>query len=229
MHNQLGSKDSRAATSVLGGPVEGIILIDLEFRSVAVDNGGRRILGELRDPNAAECPLPGLPPQIEKPLRELPPSELNAAMLRISAEDSHYTCEVFFMQPQNGVLTEPLLALYLKKERSVGEAVVRAARFYRLTERETETLSGIAGGLTSREIAAKMNISPNTVNAFLRLIMVKMGVTTRAGVVGKLVNGKAVEDGSPARRRGAAAFPSGLIQEHSAGAAREARARSAYE
>jgi DNA-binding CsgD family transcriptional regulator len=41
-------------------------------------------------------------------------------------------------------------------------------------------------GLTSKEVATRMNISPNTVTAFLRLIMVKMGVTTRSGIVGKL-------------------------------------------
>ncbi len=32
-----------------------------------------------------------------------------------------------------------------------------------------------------------MSISPNTVKAFLRLIMFKMGVTSRSGVVGKIL------------------------------------------
>jgi hypothetical protein len=31
-----------------------------------------------------------------------------------------------------------------------------------------------------------MNISPNTVKAFLRLVMTKAGVTTRAGLVGQM-------------------------------------------
>ena len=42
-------------------------------------------------------------------------------------------------------------------------------------------------GLSTKGLAREMNISPNTVNAFLRLIMIKMGVTTRAGVVGKVL------------------------------------------
>jgi DNA-binding CsgD family transcriptional regulator len=33
-----------------------------------------------------------------------------------------------------------------------------------------------------------MAISPNTVKAFLRLIMIKMGVTTRAGIVAKILD-----------------------------------------
>ncbi len=35
-------------------------------------------------------------------------------------------------------------------------------------------------------IAVRMNISPNTVKAFLRLVMVKMGATTRSGIVGRI-------------------------------------------
>jgi DNA-binding CsgD family transcriptional regulator len=42
--------------------------------------------------------------------------------------------------------------------------------------------------LTSKEIATRLEISPNTVKAFVRLVMVKMGVTTRSGIVGKLLS-----------------------------------------
>lgn len=210
-----GRKNSRIVAADIGDPVEGIILLDLSLRSIAADSGGRTILGELRQSDAAECPLPGLPPEIEKPLREVATPELNTATLRISTDASHYTCEVFLMQPQNG-LAEPLVALYIKREQSVVEAVRRASSLYGLTEREEETLLGIASGLTSRQIAAKMKISPNTVNAFLRLIMLKMGVTTRAGVVGKLVNGndrnEAKVEPANAAQHLRHAFPKGNIK-----------------
>ena len=42
-------------------------------------------------------------------------------------------------------------------------------------------------GLTSKQIAERMSISTNTVKAFLRLIMIKMDVSTRSGIVGKAV------------------------------------------
>jgi DNA-binding CsgD family transcriptional regulator len=45
----------------------------------------------------------------------------------------------------------------------------------------------LVDGLTSKQIADRMTISTNTVKAFLRLIMIKMGVSTRAGIVGKAV------------------------------------------
>jgi len=42
-------------------------------------------------------------------------------------------------------------------------------------------------GLTSKEIAQRMQVSPNTVKVFLRSIMNKMSVCTRSGILGKLM------------------------------------------
>ncbi|MGA8503651.1 MAG: helix-turn-helix transcriptional regulator [Candidatus Sulfotelmatobacter sp.] len=56
-----------------------------------------------------------------------------------------------------------------------------------LTARERETVQFLREGFTSKEIAQRMNISPNTVKAFIRLVMVKMGASTRSGIVGMIV------------------------------------------
>ncbi len=40
---------------------------------------------------------------------------------------------------------------------------------------------------SSKEIANRMNVSPNTVKAFLRLIMTKMGVSSRSEVMRKII------------------------------------------
>jgi LuxR family transcriptional regulator, regulator of acetate metabolism len=56
-----------------------------------------------------------------------------------------------------------------------------------LTQREKETVELLIQGLTSKEIATRMKISPNTVKAFLRIVMVKMGVSTRSGILGKVI------------------------------------------
>lgn len=56
-----------------------------------------------------------------------------------------------------------------------------------LTAREQETVRFLLKGFTSKEIAQRMEISPNTVKAFLRLVMVKMNVSTRSGIIGQLV------------------------------------------
>jgi len=57
---------------------------------------------------------------------------------------------------------------------------------FNLTQRERETVELLLKGLTSKEIANRMNISVNTVKAFLRLVMVKMKVSNRSGIAGKV-------------------------------------------
>ncbi len=70
-------------------------------------------------------------------------------------------------------------------ERSVN--IAQAAAEFQLSSREKETVAHLLKGLTTKEIARRMDISPYTVKTYVRLVMIKMGVATRSGVVGKLV------------------------------------------
>jgi DNA-binding CsgD family transcriptional regulator len=81
----------------------------------------------------------------------------------------------------------PVTTTFLLHRAPSAEVILRgiSAR-YNLTAREREMTGHLLHGLTSKEIAQQMNISPNTVKAFMRLVMTKMGVTTRAGIVGRL-------------------------------------------
>jgi DNA-binding CsgD family transcriptional regulator len=65
------------------------------------------------------------------------------------------------------------------------------SQLFGLTSREQQTVKFLLEGLTSKEIAERMQISPNTVKAFIRLVMVKMNVSTRSGIIGKIVGSKA--------------------------------------
>ena len=78
-------------------------------------------------------------------------------------------------------------ALLLERYSSGVEALTELTQQFDLTTREREVVELLLQGLTSKEIATRMNISPNTVKAFLRLVMVKMDVSTRSGIVGKMV------------------------------------------
>jgi DNA-binding CsgD family transcriptional regulator len=66
-------------------------------------------------------------------------------------------------------------------------ALAQIGQDFELTRREKETVELLIQGLTSKEIATRMQISPNTVKAFLRIVMVKMGVSTRSGILGKVI------------------------------------------
>jgi DNA-binding NarL/FixJ family response regulator len=52
-----------------------------------------------------------------------------------------------------------------------------------LTEREIVVLRLVAGGLTNREIADHLVVSPRTVHAHVRSIFDKLGVRTRTAAV----------------------------------------------
>jgi DNA-binding CsgD family transcriptional regulator len=95
-----------------------------------------------------------------------------------------YNCRTFHLNsPDKG----SLVVLVLERYSSRTAALSQLSQEFDLTVREQETVQLLLQGLTSKEIAARMDISPNTVKAFLRLVMVKMGVSTRSGIVGRIV------------------------------------------
>jgi DNA-binding CsgD family transcriptional regulator len=94
-----------------------------------------------------------------------------------------YNCRIFHLDsPDKG----KLLVLVLERYSSRTATLSQLSEEFDLTVREQETVQLLLQGLTSKEIAARMDISPNTVKAFLRLVMVKMGVSTRSGIVGRI-------------------------------------------
>jgi DNA-binding CsgD family transcriptional regulator len=74
---------------------------------------------------------------------------------------------------------------------------IDVANRYSLTGRESELLGHLMYGLTNKEIGERMSISPNTVKAFLKLMMTKMGVATRAAVVGRAFEATAPSPSKP--------------------------------
>jgi DNA-binding CsgD family transcriptional regulator len=95
-----------------------------------------------------------------------------------------YNCRVFHLDSTD---KGSLVVLILERYSSRSAALSQLSQEFDLTVREQETVQLLLQGLTSKEIAARMDISPNTVKAFLRLVMVKMGVSTRSGIVGRIV------------------------------------------
>lgn len=82
------------------------------------------------------------------------------------------------------------LAIILERGSNRSISIAEISDRFHLSTREREVLPYLLNGSTTKEIALGMAISPNTVKAFLRMIMVKMGVSTRSGIVGKAYTGK---------------------------------------
>lgn len=63
------------------------------------------------------------------------------------------------------------------------QALINTELAPELTEREREVLNLMADGLTNRQIAARLNISTNTVNSHVRNILSKLGAANRTEAV----------------------------------------------
>lgn len=173
--------------SAVGSEIDdGMVVLDLSYRSIAIDRGAEAIFGSLAKNGNADGPVPR---EILSFLQASPSPDGDDVPMYVSAFGRQYTCRRFLLRSHNG--SEPLLTLYLKREVSLLDAAHHMAVEYHLTDREEEALIGLAMGLSSKEVASRMKISPNTVKAFIRLAMIKMGARSRASVFAKLLDHQA--------------------------------------
>ena len=102
-----------------------------------------------------------------------------------------YQCRTFRVKAVSERDSRSSVAVFLERGSSGSIPLAQVAEKFNLTTREQEVLQCLSeGGLTTKEIAARIGISPNTVKVFLRLIMLKMNVTTRSGILGKAIGTK---------------------------------------
>jgi DNA-binding CsgD family transcriptional regulator len=162
---------------------EGLVVLNMSLEPIGADEGAAAILS-LPGSSGEEAIL-CLPDNIREALGRNH-DDLFSAKMSFRIGKDVYNCRAFVMQRQSEE-AEPMMALHMQRDTSVPNAIDMVASQYHLTDREQEVLRGIAIGLTSKETAERMNISPNTVKSFLRIIMIKMGAATRSGIVGKLL------------------------------------------
>jgi DNA-binding CsgD family transcriptional regulator len=99
------------------------------------------------------------------------------------------------------------VAIVLERSGAASHAVAEVSEHFHLTGREREVVEFLIQGLTNKQIAARMNISPNTVRSFVRMVMGRLGISTRSGIVGVVFRGVHTPPGqplaAPRRRRSA--------------------------
>ncbi len=96
-----------------------------------------------------------------------------------------YICSRWFLEV-HGQQTQQTVAILLERQASPDLIMHELCVQFHLTARERQAVAYLVRGLTSKEIAQQMGISPNTVKSFLRLVMTKAGVSTRAGLIGRV-------------------------------------------
>src|ERR1051325_257149 len=108
-----------------------------------------------------------------------------------------YQLRAFSMKSNLGIGRGRAVALLLKRNHHVPLRLESLARRFRLTAREKETVDLLLQDLSAKQIASRMNISPNTAKAFLRAVMIKVGAENRTGIIGRFLQVSNSMNGEP--------------------------------
>jgi DNA-binding CsgD family transcriptional regulator len=165
----------------------GFLLLDSSLRPVAFNAEAIRILGY---PNrlANERPADAfLAERIRESLLNREPSRELPLVAEFRSGRRRYLCRAFSVDSDAKRSSRASIAVLLERTAYGAIPLSPVSEHFSLTRRERDALECLLHGLSNKEIASRMNVSPNTVKAFLRLIMLKMEVSSRAAIVAKLM------------------------------------------
>ena len=194
-------------------PKAGLLVMDLSLKPIAYDRGAGAML-KAQSCTTLQSEPPLFPPrEVLEMVSNLNAYDQSSIKVNFRMGNSEYTCTSYLLEVQEKTQDQldgkagpgAMVALYIEKIPSAIDAVSAVASKYNLTQREKEALSLLSMGFCSKKLAEKMNISPNTVKVFLRLIMLKMGVSTRGEIVAEIIQNQNIVAGSETAPRAVAA------------------------
>jgi DNA-binding CsgD family transcriptional regulator len=166
-------------------PSEGLMLLNMTLDRAALDSGARKLLSRPNEPDNQMDVACYIPEPVKDFIRQNI-GESEPARMAFPIGGQQYMWRAYRLDSQHSLTTEPLIVLHVEKVEADLDPIHEVASRYNLSERECETLRGVSMGLGSKELADLMGIKPNTVKAFVRVVMLKMGVSTRAEAVATL-------------------------------------------
>lgn len=189
----------RPATADARGPAEtvaasgvGLVLLDASLKVLYANGEAIRILAYPAAPPTRHARDPHMTKKIRAQLESSRPSPAQPSLTELSSGRRRYLCRAFALGPGSSSLFttasfQPSIAALIERSKRALAELAKVGDQFHLTPREREAMALLLHGLTSKQIAARMNVSPNTVKAFLRMIMLRMGVSTRSAIVGKIL------------------------------------------
>jgi len=163
----------------------GVVLADLNLKPIYTNNAAVYVLNY---PDQSCATTDGVQRRIRFILRTESITTPSSPADFLSGR-RQYVCRPFLLEPRHSEARPSVVSLVLERRPRDPVELSEISRRFHFSPRERETVQCLICGLTTKEIAKHMNVSPNTVKQFIRLIMSKMGVSTRSGIVGKLMSG----------------------------------------
>jgi DNA-binding CsgD family transcriptional regulator len=164
----------------------GFILLDAFLRPLNADEEAVSILSYPEIPRRSKRFDDFLTRQIESVLLKQNGAPHSRFPDEVTSGKRKYRLRVFTLKSHMGN-GEPGWAILLERNHRPTIDLGRIAQKFRLTQRETEALGLLMQGQTTKEIACRMDISPNTAKTFLRSLMFKTGACDKSGVLAKIL------------------------------------------
>lgn len=164
----------------------GFLLLDMSLNLIASNPEAVRILSYPSNPDRIKHLRIFVSDRVRGGLQDYLSPEYSNNMKQYESGRRKYNCRKFHVNYDSNASPQPAIVVLLERNAPHDLGFEETYRMFNLTPRERETVELLVHGLTTKEIADRLSISPNTVKAFVRLVMVKMGVSTRTGVVGRL-------------------------------------------
>jgi DNA-binding CsgD family transcriptional regulator len=167
--------------------VVGFLLLDSSLNPIFFNNEALRILSypdQCAEPAHSDVFLTG---KIRSSLISQQPSGESPFVTEFRSGKRRYFCRAFLVNSHVKNPTGAGVAVLFERGPSGLIPLGQVSEQFKLTQREREVLEYLLDGLNSKAIADRMSISPNTVKAFMRMIMIKTGVSSRSAVFRKII------------------------------------------
>lgn len=167
--------------------VAGFLLMDSSLNPISFNAEAIQILSYPEKPPKGKRPELFLGEKVRSTLLASRPLTETPYVPEFRSGRRRYFCRAFLVHGCGKDLPYPSVALLLERGPSGLIPLSQISQQFSLTQREGEALAYLLQGLSSKEIAGRMNVSPNTVKAFLRLTMIKTGVSSRSALIAKII------------------------------------------
>ncbi len=186
-----GSLPIAKKTSSSGASATGFILMDSAQTPVAFNAEAMQILSYPDKPRNIARSEVFLADRVRtRLLNPLAVDHQSSFITEFRSGNRHYRCRAFALDSPAQGSSHPAVAILLERNFSGLIALSEITKQFKLTPREREAVGLLLEGHTCKEMADRMKISPHTVRAFLKMVMIKMGASTRSGIIGKIVGTK---------------------------------------
>jgi len=119
--------------------------------------------------------------------QSMPTNGKRAPFMKFKSGRRTYFCRAFVLDSKGKGSGSAATLIVLERAMSGPPALSQVSRQFHLTQREQQAVALLLQGFSNKEMAKSMGISANTVKAFLRMASIKMGVSSRSGIVTKFL------------------------------------------